>query len=153
MRTQAPTLLVIEDTRDHAVLVGYAARRAHPGLHVHIADDGVQGIAYLAGTSPYEDRGAYPIPDLIILDLLMPEVDGFEVLEWIVDHPAPLHVPVVVLTAALSSGVAARCRALGASDVFEKPSDIVALGDVVRKIVEEWIGRSAIIGAHLWAAG
>ena len=146
-----PTLLVIEDTRDTAVLVGFAARRAHPGLDVHIADNGLEGIAYLAGTSPFEDRSRHPIPDLIILDLLMPEVDGFEVLEWIQDRPEPLGVPVVVLSGKTDADVEARCLDLGATAVFGKPSDVVGLGEVVRDIVEKWIGRSAIIGAHLWA--
>ena len=64
-----PTLLVIEDAREHAILVRVAARRALPGLDVRVAGDGREGIAYLAGTPPFQDRRSHPVPSLIILDL------------------------------------------------------------------------------------
>ena len=51
-----PTLLVIEDAREHAILVRVAARRALPGLDVRVAGDGREGIAYLAGTPPFQDQ-------------------------------------------------------------------------------------------------
>ena len=98
MRPRSPTLLVVEDAKDQALLVGVAARRAHPGLDVRIAEDGLEAIAYFAGIPPFDERRLHPFPDLVILDLYMPEVNGFEVLEWIKDRPEPLHVPVVVLT-------------------------------------------------------
>jgi DNA-binding response OmpR family regulator len=92
-----PTLLVIEDARDHALLVRVAARRAAPGLDVRVAGDGREGIAYLEGTPPFQDRRSHPLPDLIILDLLMPDLDGFAVLEWLREHQFN-NMPVVVLT-------------------------------------------------------
>ncbi len=149
----APTLLVIEDARDQAILVGIAAERAHPGLTVTTATDGLEGIAYLAGIPPFLDRGANPLPDLVILDLIMPEVDGFEVLQWIKEQPNPLGIPVVVLTSSADPDDEVRARDLGATGFFSKPSDLDDLGEVVREIVHTWIGEGAIIGAHIWAAG
>lgn len=133
------TLLVIEDARDHALLVRVAARRAVPGLDVRVAGDGREGIAYLAGTPPFQDRRSHPLPDLIILDLLMPEVDGFAVLEWMRSQRPPVTVPVVVLTSSDESDHEGRSLELGAKAFYRKPGDLDALDTVVRSIVEQWV--------------
>jgi len=133
-------LLVIEDARDHALLVRVAARRAMPGLDVRVAGDGREGIAYLAGTPPFQDRRSHPLPDLIILDLLMPEVDGFAVLEWIREQNEAVRCPIVVLTSSAQSDHESKSLELGAASFHLKPSDIDSLGNTVREIVERWIG-------------
>ena len=153
MSTRAPTLLVIEDARDHAILVGIAARRAHPGLDVRTAHDGREGIAYFRGDPPFESKRSRPEPDLVILDLIMPEMDGFEVLGWLNERFQPLPFPVVVLTGSPDPEDEARALALGATDVRRKPTDLETLGMVVREIVHEHIGRGEIIAAHIWEAG
>lgn len=137
-----PTLLVIEDARDHALLVRVAARRALPGLDVRVAGDGREGIAYLEGTPPFQDRRSHPVPDLIILDLLMPDVDGFEVLQWMLDQRAPSRIPIVVLTSSENPEHEQRSRDLGAHAFYRKPPKLDELDHVVREIVEEWIGPS-----------
>lgn len=134
-----PTLLVVEDARDHALLVRVAARRALPGLDVRVAGDGREGIAYLAGTPPFQDRRSHPVPDLIILDLLMPEVDGFAVLQWIAEQRGRLKVPVVVLTSSENPEHEERSMGLGARAFYRKPPDLDALDKVVSSIVEEWL--------------
>jgi CheY-like chemotaxis protein len=146
-------LLVIEVARDQALLVGVAARRAHPGLLVETADNGVEGIAYLKDAAPFTDRPIRPTPDLVILDLFMPELDGFEVLHWIQERQNPPPCPVVVLTGSPKPEDEARALALGAVSVHHKPADLGALGEAVQDIVHRWIGRGAIIGAHIWEMG
>jgi CheY-like chemotaxis protein len=141
-----PTLLVIEDARDHALLVRVAARRALPGLDVRVAGDGREGIAYLAGTPPFQDRRSHPLPDLIILDLLMPEVDGFAVLEWIREQDGAIRCPIVVLTSSEQSGHEQRSIDLGAAAFHKKATDIDGLGHTVRAIVETWIDSDTIAG-------
>jgi putative two-component system response regulator len=131
---------VIEDSRDQAILVGVAARNAHPGLLVHIAEDGQQGIDYLGEHEP---------PDLVILDLVMPVVDGFGVLEWIRERMGRPPFPVVVLTGAPSPANEERARALGAREVHRKPTDLDGLGESVREIVRRWINPRDMIGAHM----
>jgi CheY-like chemotaxis protein len=153
VRKRAPTLLVIEDARDQAELVGIAARRAHPGLDVRIVEDGLEGIAYLAGIPPYDDRRAHPHPDLIILDLYLPEVDGFEVLAWVRERGNPSPAPVVVLTASVNPADEARALDLGATAFFRKPTDLSGLGLTVKEIVGGWIGTGEMIGAHIWSEG
>ena len=139
-----PTLLVIEDARDHALLVRVAARRALPGLDVRVAGDGREGIAYLGGTPPFQDRRSHPFPNLIILDLLMPEVDGFAVLEWMIEQRASAQAPVVVLTSSENPDHEERSLSLGAKAFYKKPLELDALGDVVREIVQEWVSDNAV---------
>lgn len=147
-----PTLLVIEDARDHALLVRVAARRALPGLDVRVAGDGREGIAYLSGTPPFQDRRSHPLPDLIILDLLMPEVDGFAVLAWIREQRGAVRAPVVVLTSSENPDHEQRSLDLGARQFYRKPADLESLGEVVRSIVDEWVGDGAL-NAPLQTAG
>ncbi len=142
-----PTLLVIEDAREHAILVRVAARRALPGLDVRVAGDGREGIAYLAGTPPFQDRRSHPTPDLIILDLIMPEVDGFAVLEWIAQDAVADRVPVVVLTGSPDTEAEQRSLGLGAKSFYRKPDTLDALGQVVRDIVESHLGEEIMSGS------
>jgi len=142
-----PTLLVIEDAREHAILVRVAARRALPGLDVRVAGDGREGIAYVAGTPPFQDRRSHPTPDLIILDLIMPEVDGFAVLEWLRDQKGAERPPVVILTASPDPAAEERSMSLGARAFFRKPDDLDQLGRVVREIVESHLGEELMAGS------
>lgn len=142
-----PTLLVIEDAREHAILVRVAARRALPGLDVRVAGDGREGIAYLAGTPPFQDRRSHPLPSLIILDLIMPEVDGFEVLQWIRDKRGADKLPVVVLTSSPDPDARGRSMSLGAKAFYQKPQDLDGLGRVVKEIVESYLGEELMVGS------
>jgi CheY-like chemotaxis protein len=137
-----PTLLVIEDARVDAMLIRVAARRSLPGLDVRVAGDGREGIAYLEGLPPFQDRRSHPFPDLVILDLLMPEVDGFGVLEWLRDRKGIRHVPVVVLTASQDPTHEGRAVGLGATAFHRKPGDPEGLAGVIRTIVDVHLGST-----------
>lgn len=145
---RAPTLLVIEDAQDQAILAGVAARRALPGLEVHIAEDGQKGIDFLSGVAGHSDPPRNPTPDLIILDLAMPVVDGLGVLEWLKEHGgAPC--PVVVLTSTLTPENDEKARALGATETHAKPANLDDLGSVVFRIVTRWIQPGDMIASHM----
>ncbi len=148
-----PTLLVVEDARDHALLVRVAARRALPGLDVRVAGDGREGIAYLAGNPPFQDRRSHPMPDLIILDLLMPEVDGFAVLDWINENRVRCG-PVVVLTSSDNPEHEAMSLERGARAFHRKPKELDALDGVVRAIVDRWLeSADPALSASIPSAG
>jgi CheY-like chemotaxis protein len=142
-----PTLLVIEDAREHAILVRVAARRALPGLDVRVAGDGREGIAYLAGTPPFQDRRSHPTPDLVLVDLIMPEIDGYAVLEWIHGQKPNQRPPVVVLTSSQAPDAEARSMALGANAFYRKPDDLDRLGAVVKEIVHSHLGEEVMVGS------
>jgi len=102
------------------------------------AGNGEAVLAYLNGDGEYGDREAHPFPHLLILDLKLPGVDGFEVLRWIQTHPIPPLV-VVVITGSQNPKDAARARALGANAVFVKPVGLAHIREMtvqVERIME-----------------
>ena len=139
MFSPEPTLLVVEDSSDHAALIRVAARRAFPGLDVRVAGDGREGIAYLEGTPPFQDRRSHPFPDLVILDLIMPNIDGFGVLEHARSRNWRDPFPIVVLTASPDPSARERSLEMGADAYFAKPEGLDELGRVVGEIVTTWL--------------
>ena len=138
-RTAPRTVLVVEDNADHAFLVQLAAHKTAPDLDVRIVGDGLEAVAYLEGKAPYDDRRVHPVPDLLILDLKMPRLDGFGVLAWIRARGDINGLPVVVLTSSVSPRDETRALQLGASAFHTKPADLDRLGDQVRDIVARWL--------------
>lgn len=136
---QGHTILVVEDNEDHALLVKLAARRVDAPMDIRIATDGLDAVAYLGGTAPYDDRGVHPMPDLVILDLAMPNMDGFGVLEWIRGRPDLQELPVVVLTSSVNPNDEARALSAGARAFHTKPASLDELGVEVRHILERWL--------------
>jgi len=132
-------VLIVEDNADHAFLLRMAIHRIVPDQAVRIARDGVEAVAYLEGRGPFEDREAYPAPGLVILDLIMPRLDGFGVLEWVRGSEAYRDLPVVVLTSSISPWDEARASRLGASDFQTKPAELDALTDRLRRILGRWL--------------
>ena len=81
--------LLVEDDADYAFFVKRAFGNQALPFPLPVLGNGEEAIAYLAGTGKYRDRSRYPIPTLMLLDLHLPRVDGFEVLRWIRSTPPP----------------------------------------------------------------
>ena len=95
------TILLVEDEPNDAVLAQIALQRIIPGVSLPVVSDGIQAVEYLKGTGPYADRSLYPFPDVVLLDLKLPLLDGFEVLRWIRQQPELKFLPVIGLTGSL----------------------------------------------------
>ena len=129
----------MEDNPDHALLVQLAAERLDASLEVRVCSDGREAVDLLSGVPPFDDRAEHPLPDLVLLDLIMPRLDGFGVLTWVRQQPALKNLPVVVLTSSISPLDEARAVRLGASGFYTKPADLEELGVQVRDIVKRWL--------------
>jgi CheY-like chemotaxis protein len=110
-------VLVADDSADDRFLLQSAMRRATRLRIVAEVADGAEVIAYLKGRDAYADRERYPLPDLLLLDLKMPQMDGFEVLEWMRPQSFP-GLTVVVLTDSMQADHIKRALDLGA-DLFQ----------------------------------
>jgi CheY-like chemotaxis protein len=116
-----PVVIVDDDPYD-ALLAEGVIDELEPMFPVQILSSGEDLIAYLQGEDLYRDRSRFPYPGLVLLDLKMPKMDGFEVLQWVKDHPEHSKVPIVVLSGCI--GMAAqvtRACQLGALSFLPKP--------------------------------
>ncbi len=133
------TVLIVDDDDDHAELLRLAGARVAPRLSFQAVVDGQEALDYLDGVEPFDDRAQYPYPSLILLDLMMPRLDGFGVLarlhgaEWI------RRVPIVVLTTSSNPVDEARAMALGADAFHSKPARVDRLGALLDGIVQRWL--------------
>src|SRR5438552_3096681 len=91
-------ILIAEDSEEDSEILKRALHRAGPNIPLLFVRDGQQAMDYLAGHGPYADRTQHPLPRLILLDLKMPKVDGFDVLGWLQKQPKLNLLPVTVLT-------------------------------------------------------
>ena len=136
------TILVVEDNPDHVGLIEAVISRGLGGARVQVALR-VQGARrHLRGEgSAYEDDGRNnPVPDLIILDLSLPDGSGFDVLRWIARRERLKDIPVIVFTASTDPEHARLAEEYGVRRFLQKPAEF---GDLVAAIREELAGVDA----------
>ena len=133
------TILHVDDDSNDALLFEHACRKAGLVLSLHGATDGDEALAYLRGAESFADRGRHPLPSLILLDLKMPRLSGFEVLAWIRRQEQFRRVPVVVLTSSNHDADVKRAYALGANSYLVKPVGFEALVDLVKAVHHYWL--------------
>lgn len=132
-------ILIVEDEPDAITLLQHAFERAGIRQPVQTVHDGDQAIAYLSGESRYADRAAYPLPQLVLLDLKLPRCSGLEVLEWIRAQPTFRGLPVVVLTSSKERSDVRRAYAAGANSYLVKPSSLARLIELVTAFRDYWL--------------
>jgi CheY-like chemotaxis protein len=133
---ESAVILLVEDREDDIFLIKKAFAKANLPNSLYVVNDGEQAVAYLMGDAPFSRRSEYPLPDIILLDLKMPRLDGFEVLTWIRKQPGIRGLPVVVLTSSEDLRDVNRAYALGANSFLVKPLDFensVALATIIEK--------------------
>ena len=127
-------ILLVEDNRMDVELTLDAFREAKLGSKVYVANNGQEALDYVFGHGKYADRGAYPLPDLILLDLKMPGIDGHEVLHKIKNEPGLRRIPVIVLTSSREQADLITSYENGANSYLVKPMSIIDFMDVVRQV-------------------
>jgi len=129
-----PVILIVEDREDDILLIQKAFQRAKIATARQIVRDGGEAIAYLSGAGKYSQRDQYPLPWLVLLDLKMPRVDGFEVLKWIRSQPGFKSLIVVVLTSSEEMRDVNDAYHFGANSFLIKPQDFenaINLADLI----------------------
>jgi len=132
-------ILLVEDNSMDVKLTIDAFHEAKLFNTIHVASDGKEALDYLMGRCQYADRKAFPMPNLVLLDLKLPGVDGFEVLRQIKLTPILKRLPVVILTSSKEEGDRALSYDRGANSYLVKPVSFEGFLDVVREINGYWL--------------
>jgi CheY-like chemotaxis protein len=106
-------VLMVDDCETDRELIGRSLREISPDMLVTILEDGERSIEYLSGIGAYSDRSDHPFPDVLILDVEMPRVSGFEVLEWLRDRNFE-GLQTIVLSGTDSAANRKQAKSLGA---------------------------------------
>lgn len=132
-------ILLVEDNRMDVELTLDAFHEAKLFDTIHVASTGQEALDYLFRRGKYADRNAFPLPNLILLDLKLPGIDGFEVLRQIKSTPILKRLPVVILTSSKEEADLALSYDRGANSYLVKPISFDGFLGVVRQIEGYWL--------------
>ena len=132
-------ILLVEDSSMDVELTLDAFRERRLTNSVQVARNGQAALDYLLGVGEFADRKKHPLPDLILLDLKMPVMDGAEVLARIKQTPALKRIPVIVLSTSKEEGDLAMSYDNGANSYLVKPVSLDGFLEVVRCIDDYWL--------------
>jgi CheY-like chemotaxis protein len=134
-------LLLVEDSPGDVRLTLEAFRDANTSVHLHVATDGVEAMAFLRHEGAHVDA---PRPDLILLDLNLPKLDGREVLALIKEDSALKTIPTVVLTTSVAEADVFTSYKLHANCYLNKPVQLEEFEGLVRSINEFWLEKAKL---------
>ena len=137
--TKPATILLVEDNPMDIELILDAFNEARLANKIHVARDGQEALNYLFGELPYSNRQEYPLPDLILLDLKLPGIDGHDVLRQIKQTDRLKRIPVTVLTSSKNEGDRAISYDNGANSYLVKPVSFHDFIEVVKSIYNYWL--------------
>lgn len=132
------TILLVEDNPDDVALTLRALRKNNILNEVIVVNDGAEALDSLFGSGLYAGVGPR-LPDVVLLDLKLPKVDGFEVLRRIRSDARTKLLPVVILTSSKEEQDLANGYALGANSYIRKPVDFEQFAEAVRQLGLYWL--------------
>ena len=131
-------ILVLEDDGDDMFFMRRAFLKMGLGSSVRFALNGNEAISYLAGEGRFQNRAKYPAPSVVLTDLKMPFVDGFEVLEWMRKHPEYRDTPAFVLSGSDLAADRSKAEQCGATGYFTKPRIPDKLLPLLKEMQQIW---------------
>jgi two-component system response regulator len=131
--------LLVDDDSDDRLLFVRAVEKSGLGADLFEATDGYAAINYLLGNDAYADRARFPFPDLVVLDLKMPGMDGFEVLKQIRANMGLQNLPVIVFTNSDSKRDVAAAYSSHASAFHQKPYQCDELVRLLQRVIPLWL--------------
>lgn len=134
-------ILLAEDTEDDVLLIKRAFARGGVRQPIYVVHDGEEAIWYLKGEGKFSNRDEYPLPDLLLLDLKMPIMDGFQVLRWVRQQPNLVALRILVLTSSDSLRDVNLAYKLGANSFLVKPLEFENYAQLGKLIQDYWLER------------
>ncbi|MGA3122183.1 MAG: response regulator [Polyangiaceae bacterium] len=138
---KAIEVLLVEDSPGDVRLTQEALRDSNRLIHLHVAFDGVEAMAFLRRTGPH---GRAPRPDLILLDLNLPRMDGREVLALIKGDASLKTIPTIILTTSQAEADIVKSYQLQANCFLSKPVQLDAFDSLVRSINDFWLTKARL---------
>lgn len=135
---QPTSVLLIEDNEDDVELTLRAFKKHNLANEVHVAKDGEEALEFLFSTGQYAGR-APGMPQMVLLDLKLPKVDGLEVLRRMRDDDRTRFLPVVVLTSSNEERDLVESYRLGANSYVRKPVDFMEFTEAARQLGLYWM--------------
>ena len=132
-------ILLVEDNPDDEVLTLRALRTNNIVNDIDVARDGVEALDYLFARGEYEHRQGEALPQVMLLDLKLPRVDGLEVLQAVRENERTSMLPVVVLTSSSEQEDIVKSYSLGANSYIRKPVDFEQFVEAVRQLGMYWL--------------
>lgn len=132
-------ILLVEDNADDELLTLRALKKNNIANEVVVARDGVEALDFLFGEGTYAGRDPYDTPELILLDLKLPRIDGLEVLRRIRSDERTKLLPVVILTSSKEDQDIINGYSLGANSYTRKPVDFNQFMEAVRQLGLYWL--------------
>ena len=132
-------ILLVEDNKMDIALTLDAFKEARFGNQIHVAHNGQEALDYLLGKNEYSNREKFPLPNLVLLDLKMPGIDGHEVLRRVKLTPGIKRIPIIILTSSKEEGDMAMSYDNGANSYLVKPISFDGFLEVVKKVTDYWI--------------
>jgi len=132
-------ILLVEDNPDDEALTLRALKKNNIRNEVVVARDGVEAVDYLFGIGAHAGRDLSALPHVVLLDLKLPRMDGFEVLERIRASEATKFLPVVILTTSNEDQDRLRGYGLGANSFVRKPVEFDKFIEAVRQLGLYWL--------------
>jgi two-component system response regulator len=133
------TILLVEDNPDDELLTRRALKRSNVCNEVVVARDGVEALDYLFATGAYEGRSSVAMPQVILLDLDLPKVDGLEVLRRIRSDERTRRLPTIILTSSEDQQDLVEGYGLGANGYIRKPLDLAQFRAAVQQLGLYWV--------------
>jgi CheY-like chemotaxis protein len=132
-------ILLVEDDPDDEALALRALRRNNIKNEVVVVRDGTEALDYLFATGSYASRDASDLPQVVLLDLKLPKIDGLEVLRRIRADPRTELLPVVVLTSSKEDRDVVESYSRGANSYVRKPVEFNEFSEAVRQLGLYWL--------------
>lgn len=129
-------VLVVEDNADDVLLLRRAFQKAELVNPIRVLTDGQQAVEYLTGEGEYSDRDVHPLPAVILVDLKLPKLSGFELLARLREYPDLMRIPTVVLTSSREYRDVREAYELGANSYIVKSDRVV---EMVKAIQLYWL--------------
>ena len=144
MKEDLRIILLVEDNEAHAELVIRSMRRHRVANTVYHVSDGQQALDFLCNRGKYASIATSPRPDLVLLDLRIPRIDGLEVLKTIKESPRLKQIPVVVLTSSDNERDITRSYDSHANSYVIKPLDFKKFTDLMQNLGTYWLEWNSV---------